>query len=107
MAKTEPLHLIASTFIKGQTDRLSINPGDEGEFSSMSTMAKQKGEDIFEKGGHQIVYVPLDAKYSSSFLSVKPPETNACLMMHFVPLPSKAEALGKLSNLDLSKPIAQ
>lgn len=92
-----------ATFIKGQTDRLSINLGSIGEFNSILTMAKQKGERIFKIKSCEMVYVPLDAQFSSSFLAVKLLEINACLTMHFVPLQSKEEVLEIFSNFDFSK----
>lgn len=91
-----------ATFIKGQTDRLSINLGSIGEFSSIAAMAKQKGGSEFKENDYQMVYVPLEAQFSSAFLAVKLPEIDACLTLHFVPLQNKEEVLKMFSNLDIS-----
>lgn len=97
-----------ATFIKGQTDRLSINLESKGSFSSFSSTAKQKDGGIeFESNGYKMAYVPLNAKYPSAFLAIEMPKINACLVLHFVPLKSKEEALKLLTNIDLSKLSAQ
>ncbi len=92
-----------ATFIKGQSDRLSINLRSIDGFSSIAAMAKQKGESEFEKDNYLMVYVPLDAQFSSAFLAVKLPEIAACLTLHCVPLQNKEDILKLYSTLDIKQ----
>jgi len=97
-----------AAFIKGQTDRLSVYLESKGSFSSYSSTAKQKDGGVeFESKGYKMAYIPLQAQYSSSFLAIEIPKLNACLVLHFVPLKGKDEALKTFSNIDLSKLISR
>ncbi len=93
-----------ATFIKGQTDRLSVYLESKGSFSSYISTAKLKdGGVVFESEGYNMAYIPLQAKYSSAFLAIEIPKLNACLVLHFVPLKRKDDALKTFADIDLTK----
>lgn len=83
-----------ATFIKEQVSRLNIYLEDKSGFASYLSTAKQNKEaEIFEEKGNRMVYIPLNAKFSSAFLLIKVKNIDACFVFHFVPLISKEEAL--------------
>ena len=70
---------------------LSISLGDLGEFSSYKMYGKSKGEEPFTHNGHEMVYVPMEAKYSSAMLCIKVPKAHCSVTLMAMPLISKEE----------------